>query len=978
MPSFAADPTVYSEASIANSLDTSFEKQAEINEVKNASTGGIKSLSNDAHSGRFSLKIGKQGLADKVLCQVVNKQIDTSKFNQITLWVKPKGYSSALTFYTMANGQSTTIGSIEAKDLKSEVWQEITLSLSSFSGTVTGLSTWAYGNRTLLIDDICYSKSYTKDENWDLNASSNNTLPTEMAYQAGVGVTLKTTGTSGGAYESGDKVASIENPVSGQIMGININNSKLETKGNTVSTGQALLIGDIDLLNSDFYSISTDGNKVYSYNPSTNCVELKNMITRETKQIYSGGVKQIVTNKEGSILALVNTASALYLLKEPSETNYINFSSKATLITSGAIWGVFLEDETLYYNSGNYLYCFKQGLNTLVGELNYFNLSQPDAEDASQILNSKAYRYRYYTTRWYMGDVRRYDNKLQQPDTFLASTNNYTGIAKANDLGSMVIYWTCPCSSGPISDYYLIVDSDTAKPKNLSLGNITTPYFKGDQLIYYVGTQLYKLDNISKVPVAISRINYAIDIDDSGDKIAYVENYSSLYIITKSYNFDKELLKEFRNELGTTVKPVSSAAIKTAKFSTQPNQVIAQMENGDIYSIDTRTKTSRLLIGGMVFYDVLEGGKLLLSDMKDTGRFLIYDPTSNTKEVFRLDNRSTATHFTIQLNEAAKTVYYLNKDNKMQVLPLTGAETKDKYAFMMNGDSKWWVYKNNTWTTIYNGSDCPFADLMDSMGMTASEVNAISEKAFQKLPENAKPTSLRIAVYFNSNSPTASPVLKSITVSTKDAEADLSSKTAYGTRIKEFNKADFRDVSAIHVTENKDSADEIYYFLVANDAVYSIRNGETCSIGQNATQFFTNVKDRFMDVMSYGMSAKELADMPADSLKQILITNNTSTKFGIVAVIKTVGKDTKEVKLDYILESLQKRFDDSVTKVTITLTDDTLIQYTTPEVSKEEIEKFADWVADRKYNRGPVFFTFHVGGKYKILNYYMIKMFTVE
>ena len=297
---------------------------------------------------------------------------------------------------------------------------------------------------------------------------------------------------------------------------------------------------------------------------------------------------------------------------------------------------------------------------------------------------------------------------------------------------------------------------------------------------------------------------------------------------------------------------------------------------------------------------------------------------------------------------------------------------------MLNNDGKWWVYKNNAWKVIYTGSDCPSADLMNSEGMTAAEVKAISEKAFQKLPENAKADTLRIAVYLNTNSPNAAPVLKGISVATKDTEADVASKTAYGTRIKEYHKADFRNISAIHVTENKDSADEIYYFLIANDAPYSIRNGEVCNISQSAVQFFSNVKDHYLDVMSYGMNAKELSDLSQESLDKILITDNTSDKFGIVAVIKTVNKDTKDVKLDYVLESLQKRFDDAVTTVKITLTDDTTIQYTSGEVTKEEIEKFADWIMDRKYNRGPVFFTFHVGGKYKVINYYMIKMFSVE
>lgn len=982
-----ADSSIYSEASLVNGVDTGFEKQSEIAEVKAQSYDGARTLSSDSHSGRFSLKFGKSGLTESVFCSIISSEIDLSKYNQVSMWVKPKGYNIPVILYTMLDGEQTTIGSIAVTNLKADVWQQVSFDLTTVTGAaMSGLYTYAYNNKSLLIDDISFTRSYYNTEAWDLSAAGpSNTLPTEMAYQDGVGITLKTSTTDSAVYQSGAKVGSIENPVSGQIADLRIDSS-----GNLATIGGVSYIDGLVATNPALYAISKDGRIVYYYNSATNYVECKDRFANQTTQIYSGQVKQITTNQDGDLLALVDASSDLYFVKAPLTTNCTNFSTQALKTTSGgAINNLFFKGDYLYYNLDNTLYRIyeDESVSTKIGTMNYFNAGNPEGDNLSLINSSTANEHYFYTTyeqysvntdyRFFYVHGYRKNNltgtnmKLFTLD--IRTTKSMTAnplLVKANSKANIVIFE----SNGT---YAVVLNANTAVPKAINIGNISSYCLSGEQLIYMVGNQLYKVDNINQTPIAVNNFNYSLDVNVSQDNIIFAQNYSDLYMINKTYSFDKELLTSFLTQAGI-IKPTSNAAIMNAKLSTLPNQVIAQMENGDIYSIDTRTKTSRIIISKMVLHVVLSNGRLLLSDITDTKRFLIYDPTTNSKEVFRLENRNTSSSFTIQFNEDSKTVYYLNNENKMQVLPLTGVETKDKYALMLNNDNKWWVYQNNTWKTIYTGSDNPPAEIMDGMGMTAAEVNAITEKEFQKLPENAKPDTLRIAVYFNSNSPYATPVLKSISVSTKDAEADLDGRTAIGTRIKEYNKADFRNVSAIHVTENKDSTDQIFYFLVVDGTPYSIRNGEVCDIDKSATQLFGNVKDNYLDIMSYGMNAKELADFPAASLKEILITDNTTDKFGIVAVIKTLNKDTKHVKLDYVLESLQKRFDDSVTTVKILLTDDTLIQYTSGEVTKEEIEKFADWIMDRKYNRGPVFFTFHVGNQYKIINYYMIKMFSVE
>lgn len=956
-----ADSSIYSEASLVNGVDTGFEKQSEIAEVKAQSYDGARTLNNDSHSGRFSLKLGKSGLTESLFCSIISSGIDLSRYNQVSLWVKPKGYNIPVTLYTMTEGEQTTIGSIAVTNLKADVWQQVSFDLTTVSGAaMSGLYTYAYNNKSLLIDDISFSKSYYNTDSWDLSANGpSNTLPTEMAYQDGVGITLKTSTTDSAVYQSGAKVASIENLVSGQIADIRIDSSS-----NTPVSEGAKCIEGITAANQASYSFDSNHRFLYYYDKTAVSLICRDNLTNETEQIYNSLVNFVRTNEDGSKLAFVDESYNLYYVPDLAITDPNNITANAIKITTGAIANLQFVKNDLYFVYNNELYLYTSGKIQKVS--NDFLYANGNLYSSNRFTYSKNSESR----------AVRHDN-IYNTDYTISNCQYYVYSISAS--GNMAI---CigTVSSGTSGKDFLINGLSTPNVINLGDTSYLTRYFLGDHLFsYHKTTKIFSVYNcFNSTPKTVNSIIHSMDIDKTTNAIVFTENKGSIYLLNKSFSYDKELLVQFSTTASPTTTPVSNSAVELVKFSTQPNQVIAQMGNGDIYAIDTRTKTSRLIISKMVLHDVLSNGRLLLSDMADTGRFQIYDATTNTKEVFRLDNRNTSSSFTIQFNEDTKTVYYLNNANKMQVLPLTGAETRDKYALVLNNDNKWWVYQNNTWKTIYTGSDNPPAEIMDSMGMTAAEINAITEKEFQKLPENAKPDTLRIAVYFNSNSPYATPVLKSISVSTKDAEADLDGKTAYGTRIKEYNKADFRNVSAIHVTENKDSTDQIFYFLVVDGTPYSIRNGEVCDIDKSATQLFGNVKENYLDIMSYGMNAKELADLPAAALKEILITDNTTDKFGIVAVIKTLNKDTKHVKLDYVLESLQKRFDDSVTTVKILLTDDTLIQYTSGEVTKEEIEKFADWIMDRKYNRGPVFFTFHVGNQYKIINYYMIKMFSVE
>lgn len=979
---------IYREAAIVNELDTGFEKQGEIQEVKANSFNDFRTLSTDTYNGRFALKLGKQGMEQNTFCYIINKDIDLSQYNQVSMWVKAKSYNTSLTFYTLINNEKMAIGSVESTYLKAGTWQEIKLDLSSLGQSkIPGIYAWANNNNTLLIDDIKFSKTYTNTQNWTLNQDSGNTLPSEMMYKENVGVTLKNS-TSGSslAYDTEPKVASIQNSVSGQITGINIDSSNLSNEAGLVSTGQAVSLDYIPTTNSALYSISEDGKKVFYYNQATGYVELKDRVLNNTYQIKKDTVKYIKTNEDGSMLALVDSTSTLYLIPKPESTNDTNITSQAIKVTSGAISNMYFKGDNLYYVCNDTLYTKqKDNINKSVkiGSLSYLGPESVVKYDMNKC------RYNYYVNRHtgyvggrqhYYWQVMRHDNFLNNEDFSITTLdinapyyNMYLQEAniKVNSDGSMVLIRF-------ENTYYLILNSNSKTPTVKTIESPLYFVFTESQVVYLSGTQEFKLDNNNTNPIELKTIVRSLDTSSNGDNLVYAENYSNVYLVNKTYSYDKGIIMQTTTGTSISDKPVSSAAIVNVKFSSLPNQVIAQMENGDIYSIDTKTKTSRLLISDMVLYKTLDNGNLLLSDMKDTGRFIIYNQVSNDKKVFRLDNRCTGAAFNLIFNQKEDSVIYLNKDNKMQEVLLNGAATKDRYALMFNNDGKWWVYKNNAWKVIYTGTTEPSTAEMDSQGMTKDEVNAIPESAFKKMDDNKDTDSLRIAVYFSSNDSNATPVLKGIKVSTEDTQASIDSKTAYGTRIKEYKKADFRDVSAIHVTENKDSADEIYYFLIADGKPYSIRNGETCQINKDASSFFGDVKGNYFDITAYGMSASELAEVPKEQLNEILIANNKGDNFGIAAVIKTIDKDTKNVKIDYVLESLQKRFDDSVKTVSLLLTDDTKIDYTEGQVTKEEIEKFVDWMMDRKYNRGPVFFTFHVGGKYKIVNYYMIKTVSVE
>lgn len=983
VPSFGEEQStsLYNEASTENGIDTGFEKQTEIAGVKSQSYDGARTLSTDSHSGRFSLKIGKTGLTSSAICQIISSDIDLSKYNQVTMWVKTKGLSK-VSLYTKLQSVDTLIG--EVSGVKPGEWNKITFDLSGVNGgTVPGLYISAEQGKTILIDDIKFEKSFKKVEQWDITggAVGTNTLST----LSNIDKSMSSDQTN--LNEGKNNVAYIENEVVGQITEVKIESGN---QSNLASTGTAAYLDCIPAsTNSALYALSDNGKVAYYYNSSggsilTGAIIRKDYTTNDTDIVTFADTKKLLTNEDGSFLALVKNDGSLYYYDAATAIanttysqeliNSIKTNSVAylTTISSIAVLDVFIKDDIIYYNCNNTLYMIKKGEteSTKIVAAAYFDPNQNDTVNPYVGMGWYSVLTENGGSNYFYVMIRRYNPEsgyvviYREPNVTYGTASSYS-VVKGNHSASMILYQVN-------GNYRILLNANTTTPVSVSLGTVvTSPFFQGDRMFYYNGSQL------CQYPGAAS-LYYAADADEKGEGILYAETYTKLCLTSKTFSFDKELIIDFQSLTGATIPLTNNAIIDKVKFSTLPNQAFVQMKNGDIYSVDLKTKTSRLLINNMTLHQVLSDGKILLSDNSNTARFLIYDPVTSDKKIFRLDNRNTTSAFRITYNENEQTVYYVNNAGKMQQLLLTGSESKARYAFMLNGDGNWWSFKDNAWKKIYTGTDKPSAEVMDSQGMSEEEVTAITESQFKKLTANTGAGTLRIAVYFNTNSGQAVPMLNGIQVTTEDIESYNDSMATYGTRIKEYNKADFRDISAIHIVENKDSTDEIYYFLVANDIPYSIRNGEVCNISKSAVQLFGNVKDNYMDIMTYGMSAKELASFSSEELKEILITNNTTDKFGIVAVIKTMNKDTKEVKLDYVLESLQKRFDDAVTTVKITLIDDTLIQFTSGEVTKEEIEKFADWVADRKYNRGPVFFTFHVGGKYKVINYYMIKMFSVE
>ena len=346
---------------------------------------------------------------------------------------------------------------------------------------------------------------------------------------------------------------------------------------------------------------------------------------------------------------------------------------------------------------------------------------------------------------------------------------------------------------------------------------------------------------------------------------------------------------------------------------------------------------------------------------------------SNTGELYRLFNNSglTNAHYSVE-NDV---LFYVSGGFPHRI-KLNRDKAEAKFALSFDGKNNWYSYLNGRWLLV-SENNIPTETEMYASGMTAKQVNEISPAAFGKLYKDGDDIlTVDFAILMNSSSNSVSPVIKSITVKTIDNN-DLDG--LYGVNIETFKKDDYRAVNSIFPVESFTSGAECYYILsLGNDWLYTYKNGKIAKLVESADELLDNMAENWISFKQYGMTAKELRNIPQQALNELLVNENyANTEFGIIYVVKTKSDSTAQYRVTFKLQTESKYItrDDIVVEIVLNGNDVKVID--SKEFSKDDIEDFVAWVEARQSGSGDVFYMLKNDDVQYFINYYMINSINV-
>lgn len=364
---------------------------------------------------------------------------------------------------------------------------------------------------------------------------------------------------------------------------------------------------------------------------------------------------------------------------------------------------------------------------------------------------------------------------------------------------------------------------------------------------------------------------------------------------------------------------------------------------------------------------------------KDTVETVAYKAKDNTFILNGLKIYNPATGEKLNMINANYENLYYNPDTSILTIINSGTVAKFKYSsekssakylFSFDGKNTWSSYKNGRWVTA-SKSIVPSAEEIDALGMPADEVNSITKSCYDLLYENGRDIlSLDIAIYMNSNSNEITPKINKITLKTAD---DNENNDLFAVNAAEYNKQDYKSVSSIFPIEELKGNAECYYLLyLGQDWVYTYKNGEIIKISENADELFSSVGNTWLNFKQYGMTAKEVRNIPENVLTDLLVNDDyANTKFGVIYVVKSESEQNPD-SISFKIQA-NKAFihnDDIVLEILMNGNDKKIID--SEEFSKDNIDDFMKWLENRQSGKGDIFYNLKNSRIQYLINYYMI------
>lgn len=166
--------------------------------------------------------------------------------------------------------------------------------------------------------------------------------------------------------------------------------------------------------------------------------------------------------------------------------------------------------------------------------------------------------------------------------------------------------------------------------------------------------------------------------------------------------------------------------------------------------------------------------------------------------------------------------------------------------------------------------------------------------------------------------------------------------------------------------------------ISGNGWLYTYKNGKIAKLAESADELLSNMAENWILFKQYGMTAKELRNIPQKALNQLLVNENyANTEFGVIYAIKTKSDSTEQYKVSLKLQSESKYISKENIVVEIVLNGNDVKVIDSKDFSREDIEDFVAWVEARQNGSGDVFYVLKNDKVQYFINYYMINSINV-
>lgn len=302
----------------------------------------------------------------------------------------------------------------------------------------------------------------------------------------------------------------------------------------------------------------------------------------------------------------------------------------------------------------------------------------------------------------------------------------------------------------------------------------------------------------------------------------------------------------------------------------------------------------------------------------------------------------------------------------------TGAERPERYLFSFDSKNSWLSYKDGMWVTVKAGG-VPSKDDFDQYGMTIDEVNGLTEKDFSYLYEDGRQIfNFDVAIYFASVNPYITPSLKGILVTLSRSGNgfgnELTEKALFAAKQEIFDGTNWRKIRKIYPIELSPKEAELHYFIFVDSAYKAYKTSAWQDV---PASIFTNVETSWIDVTLKGMSAEELRAIPEADLTTLL----HGKSFNVVYCMKVLDASTVQYKSKISVDYVEDLFASATLTLKIAYNDGSNKQYT--GLTDAQVEDFMQWLNERQFNRGPIYYRIKTGSNNDFINYYMIQSVNV-